>query len=209
MAECKVCGKALNKEASNIGSWCIDCIKEMSNKNTSFMESFRNSYKKERLLLLIFAAIGLIIGAGTGISSDDVAGIFFGIWCGIGGGTGLGFFINEFAFGFKWRRNRGDSFEDALKGVFLEGLIYFLLGFFGGVIYFLFLVLRRNSWIKKFDTIIASEDGAIAELEDYTWGKDINMSDLSRKVSVIADNFKLIKDNNTDKQYRSGVKVVQ
>ena len=199
MAGCNACGKELNKEANEIGSWCIDCIKNMSDTNTGNMEAKRDSVKKEKLLIMIFAAIGavggIIFGALMGYgAAEKVGSIIGGIW-GLGGlGTGLGYFICGFVFGFKMARAEGKTFGEALKEVLLGGLFFIILGVFGGAIFFLILVLRRNKWIKKFDTIIASENAAIAELEGYTLGKETNMSDLSRKVRIIADNFELAND---------------
>jgi hypothetical protein len=201
MTECKVCQKALNQEASEIGSWCIDCIKNMSDTNKGNMEAKRDSISKEKILIMVFAVIGAVGGIFLGISSgmgtggaEKIGQIIIGIWA-IGGlGTGLGYFIGEFAFNFKMARAKGKDFGEALKEVFLYGLIFIVLGLLGGPITFLVFVLRRNGWIKKFDAIIASEDAAIAELEGYMLGKDVNKPDLSRKVSVIVDNFELAHD---------------
>jgi hypothetical protein len=199
MAECKECKKDLNREASEIGSWCIDCIRNMSGTNTGNMKAKRDSIKKGKLLIMIFAAIGavggIIFGASIGGTAAETVGtILIGIWTFGGFGAGFGYFIGGFAFGYKTARAEGKDFEEALKEVFLSGVLFMVLGIIGGVIFFLFLILRRNNWIKKFDAIIASEDAAMAELEDYTQGKDINKADLSRKVSIIAGNYELAHD---------------
>jgi len=186
MAECKVCGKALNKEASNIGSWCIDCIKEMYDTSTGNMRVRRDGLKKSRLRLLILASIGLIIGT---VSLSDT-NVFLGIWFGIGCGTALSLFIDTFSFHRQIAKAEGKSFGEFLKDSFLGVII---VGLIGGVIYLIIWILRENSYIKKFDTIISSEDGAMAELEGYTLGKEINTSDLTRKVSIIAANYELAK----------------
>jgi MFS family permease len=202
MAECKQCGKALNKEAGEIGSWCIDCIKEMSDTNTGNMEAKRDSVKKEKIIILVFSAIGavggiiggIIMGGSYGIAAEMIGTIIGMTWALGGLGAGLGYFISGFAFGFKNARAEGRDFGDALKSVLLMGFFFLVLGIFGGVIFFLILVLRRNKWIKKFNTIINSENTAIAELQGYTLGKEINIADLSRKVSIIAENFELAHD---------------
>jgi len=214
MANCKVCEKELNREASEIGSWCIDCIKDMSDTSTGNMEAKRDSVKKEKLIIIIFSIIGAvggiiystsIMGMGGGFGVEVIGFMIGGIW-GMGGlGAGLGYFIFGFAFGFKMARAEGKDFGEALKQVLLGGIFFLVLGAFGGVIFFLFLILRRNGWIKKFDTIIASENAAIAELEGYTLGKDINKSDLIRKIRIIADNFELAEKGvslNTLKKLR-------
>lgn len=215
MAECKVCQKALNREASEIGSWCIDCIKEMSDESTGFMEYLRKGFNKEKLLILIFAAIGAVGGIIVGITYpayemvEKIAIIIAFIWTLGGLGTGLGFFISEFGVQFKWFRDEGRDFGEALKLVLLRGVFFLVLGFFAGVIFFLFLILRRKKWIKKLDTVIASEEAAITELEDYTLGKDINKLNLSRKISIIADNFKSYKEPGSIKKFVKELKIVQ
>lgn len=214
MAECKECKKALNREASEIGSWCIECIKNMSDTNTGNMEAKRDSLKKEKLIIMIFAAIGAVGGIifGVVLGGHGVAetiGTIIGVVWGLGGvGAGLGYFICGFAFGFKMARAEGKSFGEALKQVLLGGIFFLVLGLFGGVIFFLVIILRRNKWIKKFDVIIASEDAAIAELEGYTLGKDINIADLSRKISIIADNFELANDGVSINDLKQ-LKIVQ
>jgi hypothetical protein len=198
MAECKVCQKELNQEASEIGSWCIDCIKSMSGTNTGNMGATRDMIKKEKILILILSAIGavggIILGASNGMAAETIGIIIVCIWAIGGFGAGLAFFISIFAFQYKMERASGNDFEGALKQVFQTGLIFLVLGILGGPITFLVLVLRRNGWIKKFDAIIASEYAAIAELEGYTLGKDVNKSDLSRKLGIIAGNFELAHD---------------
>jgi len=198
MAECKSCEKPLNRESSEIGSWCIDCIKSMSSTNTGNMEAKRDSIKRERLIIIIFAGIGAVGGIFYGIAMRDMSGLIIGLIAGIWGwggiGTGLGYFINSFASGFKIARADGKDFGEALKSASFGGIFYIVLGLFGGIIFFLILVLRRNGRIKKFNTIIASEDATIVELEGYSLGKDINKSELSRKISIIADNFDLAHD---------------
>jgi len=198
MAECKMCQKTLNREASEIGSWCIDCIKEMSDTNTSNMEAKRDSIKNEKLIIIICAAIGAVVGIIIGPSiaggSEIAIAIICSTWIFGGLGVGLGYFIKGFALGIKYYMAEGKSLGEALKYVLFQGVFFLVLGFFTSVLLFLFLILRRNNWIKKFDAIIASENAAIAELEDYIHGKEINKPDLSRKIKIIAANFELAHD---------------
>jgi hypothetical protein len=191
MAECKVCEKELTQEAGEIGSWCIDCIGKMSETNTGNMEAKRDSIKREMLIIMIFAAIGAVGGIFFGISANF---IFGGIWILSGLGAGLGYFICGFVFDMKMEMATGKPFGEALKEVLRGGILFLILGLFGGIAFILFLILRRIKWMKKLNAITASEDAAIAELKEYTLGKDINKADLSRKVSIIADNFELAND---------------
>lgn len=221
MAKCKSCEKEINQNFSEVSGYCVDCVKEMAD-DTTVLANMRDKYKKENLLVIIFAAIGTAIGIIAGIASGMDAGdigeaigfAFVGIWVGGGLGTGLGFFISGFAFEFKFQRSRGESFGDALKNVFIGGLFFFVLGGVLGVAYFLFLVLRRKSWIKKCNAVIDSEDATIEDIDAYSLGKDINKRDLSRKINIIYENSELTKRylddiKFSDKQYRKQIQVVQ
>ncbi|WP_461256749.1 hypothetical protein [Treponema sp. R80B11-R83G3] len=199
MAKCDVCQKPLNREESEIGSWCIDCIRSMSNTNTSNMKAQQESRKKERKIMLIISAILAVIGVFFIIAiakhvDDYMLGIFLDIWIACGLGAGIYLFIDTLKNLFKLSKSRGGSFVESFKYAILPSCLFLVLGCFGGIIFFLIIILRRNNWIKKFDAIIASEDAAIAELQDYTLGKNIDKADLSRKIGIIANNFELAKD---------------
>lgn len=216
MAECKVCKKELSREASEIGSWCIDCIKEKS--NIDYMEHLRNGFKKENLLIMIFAAIGAVGGIALFLTTSGYGGsslegwataIFVGIWPFGGFGTGLGYFISAFAVVFKLRRERGESFEEALKSTFQGGLGFLVLGFVGGIIFFLVLVLRRKKWIKKLGAAIDSEVAVMDELDGYTLGKETNKANLSRKISIIFDNDELFNSAGSLPKKVKKLKIVE
>jgi hypothetical protein len=200
MAECKACQKPLDQKASEIGSWCIDCIKDMSDTNTGNMGAKRNDIKKNKLIIMICAGIGAVVGLIIGVSlgpsdAEEIIGVIIGgIWAGGGYGTSWGFFINRVAFGWRTANAEGKDFGKVASNEVLFAFLHAVIGLFAGPIFFLFLVLRRNKWIKKFNKIIASEDAAIAEIDEYTSGKDINKADLSRKINIIADNFELAND---------------
>jgi len=188
MSACVVCKKSLNQEAS-VSIHCIDCTNSMSKSNTDSMETIRNKIKKENLIIKIFTAIGavggIVFGVIYGLNSEEGISIFFlaaviGIWCLSGIGTGLGYLISGFtSIGYKrWG----------------FGLFFPVIGFFLGIFLFLFCILRRNYWIKKFNEIIASENTAITEFDGYIQGKKIDTSDLYGKLYIIGRNFEIIQN---------------
>jgi len=191
MATCDNCGKPLNRQINEVNSLCVDCIKSRSGSNTYKMKKTRDSIKKNKRRALIFAAIFAVVititftfygvfmeGGGMGFFIFFISGgIFIGIWVGVGVGTSLSQI----------------EFENFFEGFFVNAfylIISFFVGFFGGLILFLIIILRRNKWIKDLDAIIASENAAIAELDGYILGKNINKEDLKRKINIIRDNYR-------------------
>jgi len=193
MAECKVCQKPLNQEASEISPWCLDCIKDMVSTSTSNIEARLKGFKKERILIIVFGAIGSLIGLAA-LSGDMPANFKFAcFWCGIGGGAGFGWFISAFVSFFKGSMRDGDSFGGAIKNAFWGGIGCIILGLLTGIGFVLFTVLRRISWEKKTKEIIAFEEDTLKSLENYfssSQGSG-NKTDLNKNVCQIADIYEL------------------
>ena len=149
MAECKSCQKPLSREANEISSWCIDCIRNMVDTSTSNIEAKLSTFKKERILIIVFGAIGSTIGLAALSGDGPVNFVFACFWCGIGGGAGFGWFISGFISNIKGSLRDGDSFGGALKKALLGGIGIILFGILTGIGFVLFTVLRRISWEKK------------------------------------------------------------
>jgi len=103
--------------------------------------------KKELKTLLICSAICFVIGLIIGITSNDDAGIFFGIWLGIGFGGAISTF-GLIPYMFK-NTYHEEGCVEAVEG-FFKNLAFLIIGFtIAGPIGLLVRVIRKLAKIKK------------------------------------------------------------
>lgn len=202
VSQCNGCKKGICKECYDItGSWCCDCVMEMSDTTTGNVEVLADRFSREKKGIKIFSIIGAVIGLIVGIvnasqvpsSADMVVMVIGPTWVVAGIGAALAWFFFRVIFIFKnTMSERG--FGEAVKTVLIVGVFLGIIGMFTGPIFILVTILRRNSWIKKCEKIYIEEKESLETLRNVLAGRQANTENVNALVRQIVDNFQVARN---------------
>jgi hypothetical protein len=194
VALCEGCGKGLCRDCYDItGTWCHDCVKEMSDTTTGNVAGLGMMFKKEKTLMLVFSIIGFVLGLIVAIGKGRDELMIAGPWIGSGIGAAIAYFFTNVIIAFKGIMAE-EGFVEAVKSVLFLGALFAVIGIFTGPIFTIVTVLRRMSWIKKCKKIITEEEETLKNVENILAGKQTNTGGVSDKVCQIINNAKLARN---------------
>jgi len=158
VSKCVECGKPICEDCHNrYDGYCYDCCIVKLEKEISEYENKGRMEKAKMILVIVFSAIGFIVGVISDVSLGSMGWL---IWLGVGVGGNFRKFLSEIQLYIR------AADDDLIKGVGF-GILLLLLKSLAGPIIPIIRILEYVKDVKTAEDTVANDTDLISKLTGY------------------------------------------